>query len=279
MKTDIFQLQIIPIADILVHEQFDESRAYPLVEKLKLDGFQANPIIVAALDGGKYLQLDGMNRLSSFKLLKLKSILAQIIDYNDQENVELSSWTHLFFQNDIEKFIKKITTIKTVIIKKGNIDNVGHRYIKEYGTSRLCTLIDKKREVYLVTTANISLWGKIDILNSIVDLYKEQIIRDILPQKVTNSDLETLFEEHNSCNLILVFPTFTRHQIIDIVRLGGLFPPGVTRHLIQRRCLNVNAPLKLFAGGLTGEESNKRLEDLLNNRHFRIYEEITVYFE
>src|SRR3990167_4547707 len=96
MKTDIFHLQIIPIKNILPHEEFDEKRTHPLVSRLRKDGYLANPIIVAALGEGKHLQLDGMNRFSAFKMMKIPTILAQIIDYNDQDIVELSSWAHLF---------------------------------------------------------------------------------------------------------------------------------------------------------------------------------------
>lgn len=81
MKTDIFHLQIIPLADILVHEEYDQSRTLPLIERLKYDSFIANPIIVASIGEGKYLQLDGVNRYTAFKRLGLSSILAQIINY------------------------------------------------------------------------------------------------------------------------------------------------------------------------------------------------------
>ncbi len=277
MKTDIFQLQIVPIEDIYVHEEYDQSRAFPLVEGLKKEQQLINPIIVAAITGGKYIQLDGMNRYSAFKMLGLKSILCQIIDYNDQESVELSSWSHLFY-GEKEKLFNFLTTDLNLTVKQGKFEFVGHRYIKEEGTGRLCTLCTKDGLVYLVSS-NGNLTEKIEKLNRVVSYYAKQIVRDVLPPHPNRGDVDFLFSEHQNTNMMIIFPTFTRHQIVDIVKKDRLFPSGVTRHIIRRRCLNIKAPLSLFDPKDSVEVQNENLEKILSNRSFRIYEEPTVYFE
>ena len=107
MKTDRFQLEVVPIKNILVHEELDPSNSKELVEFLTKSQTLSNPIIVAPLGGGKYLQLDGMNRIYSFKTLGIKTISAQVVDYNNQEEIELSSWLHIF-NGDIEKFLNSV---------------------------------------------------------------------------------------------------------------------------------------------------------------------------
>ncbi len=277
MKTDIFHLQIVPVEDILVHEEFDDSRAYPLVERLKQDKFLANPIIVAGVEGGKFLQLDGMNRYSAFKMLGISSIPTQIIDYNDQEEVELSSWSH-FFPAEKEAFLVSLSQTKDIKVRKGKMEDVGHRYVKEEGMARLCTIVDKDGSVYLVASSG-DLISKVKQLNRIVSIYDKQIERDVLPPHPNQGDIRVLFEEHPSTSMMVVFPTFTRHQIVEVVRKGKLFPPGITRHIIKRRCLAINAPLSLFDRGKNVEEQNKTFEDMLSKRKFRLYEEPTIYFE
>lgn len=277
MKTDIFHLQIVPLTEILVHEEFDQSRAYPLVERLKNDRFLANPIIVAGVEGNKYLQLDGMNRYSAFKMLGINSILTQIIDYNDQEEVELSSWSHLF-SSDKDKIISLISGMKDIKIKKGRTEDVGHRYVKEEGMARLCTIVNKDSTIYHLASSG-DLISKIDQLNRIVSLYDKKIERDVLPPHPNSGDIHVLFEEHPTTSMMVVFPTFTRHQIIEIVRSGKLFPPGITRHIIKRRCLAINAPLALFDKGISINDQNQALEEMLSKRKFRLYEEPTIYFE
>lgn len=276
MKTDVFHLQIVPINDILAHEKFDDSRAIPLVARLKKDGFLANPIIVAEIEGNKYLQLDGMNRFSAFKMLGLHSILTQIIDYNDQEEVELSSWVHLFSFVK-EDLLKRISQIKDLVVKPGRMEHVGHRYIKVEGLGRLCTVVAQDGSVYLVSSRG-TLGDKIDQLNSLVSLYDQKIKRDVLPQHPREGDVKMLFAEYPAGGIMVVFPTFTRHQIVEIVRQNKLFPPGITRHIIKRRCLALNIPLGFF-DGKTVEEQNKLFEEMLAKRRFRLYEEPTVYFE
>lgn len=277
MKTDIFQLQVLPVTDILPHEDFDDSRTKPLCETIRKAGYIANPVIVAPIGNDEYLELDGMNRLASFKYMGLPTIITQIIDYNDQENVELSSWIHLFCC-DKKDFLRYLSKIKGLFIKEGKIENIGHRYIKEAGLGRLCTLVCRDRSVYLIS-ANGNLSNKIKLLDKVVNYYRKKIIRDVLPSTVVYSGVDLLFKEHTDCKLLVVFPTFTRHQIVEVVRNGQLFPPGITRHIIKRRCLNLNLPLSMFGKNKKLEEQNKLLEDLLLHRKFRVYEEPTIYFE
>lgn len=277
MKTDIFHLQILSIDEILPQEEFDESRTYPLLEKIKRDGIFSNPIIVAQIDGEKYLQLDGMNRLSSMKLLGYKTVLTQVVDYNDQENVELSSWAH-FFNSDKDAFIKAVSIIKGLSIEKGEFSDVGHRYMKEEGLGRLCTLVEKNGEVLLVVSSG-TLLEKIQRLNALVKLYSSKIARDVMPSHPNKSDIDFLFLEHPDSTMMCIFPTLTRHQIVEVIKRGTLLPPGVSRHIIKRRCMNVNMPLSLFDSSKSVDQQNEVLEGLLKKRKFRLYEEPTVYFE
>jgi hypothetical protein len=276
MKTHIFHLQIIPVENIITHEEFDPRRTKPLAVKIVKDGIFTNPIIVTNFGKDKFLQLDGMNRLSVMKLLKFPYILAQIIDYNDQDSVELSSWSHLFHA-DKAKFMQYITKLG-LQIRDGQTDMVGHRYIKEQGTGRLCTFISLDKKTHIVSS-NGDLLSKVNKLVEIVDFYKSKIIRDILPSEPSERDVANLFKAHTDTNMIISFPIFTRHQIIDIVRKNGIFPTGVSRHIIKRRCLNLNIPLEFFRQKKSIEALNAQLEKRLQKRGFRVYEEQTIFFE
>lgn len=276
MKTHIFHLQVVRTGDILPHEEYDVKRAKPLIDRFKDEKFLSNPILVASLDKDKYLQLDGMNRLSVFKIMKIPSILTQIIDYNDQESVELSSWIHLF-HTDAGKFLDYLRNMG-LAVRQGRMDEVGHRYVKEEGMGRICTVVTREKEVYLVSS-NGNLYDKVITLNKIVAFYKNKIIRDVLPVDVSRSDIDVLFNSHTDTNILIVFPTFTRHQIIDVVRKGLIFPAGITRHIIRRRCLNVRIPIDFFRQEKSVDELNSELETMLLKRPFRVYEEPTVYFE
>lgn len=285
MKTDRFHLEIINIDNILPHEEFDPSRSNNLITKLKKSRILTDPIIVASLNKNKYLQLDGMNRLNCFKQLGIKTILCQIVDYNNQEEVILSSWIHLFKAKK-EDFFNYIRKDKNLIIKKANLNQIGPRYIKERDFGRLVTIVDKKQGSYLVMTAG-NFINKIKRINYISYYYKDNINRSILPFTMTARNIRLFFYEHPDINfydhpdtnLMVVFPNFTPQQIIEVVQNGVLIPAGVTRHLIKGRCLNINLPLDFFDNKKSLKTLNKELDKFLLRKTVRIYEESTIHFE
>lgn len=277
MKTDIFHLAILPTDKIFPHETFDESRSKALAGRLITDKMICNPIIVASLSKDTYVQLDGMNRLSTFKVLGYKSILCQIVDYQDMGNVELSSWLH-FINVESADFLRYLGTIKDLIVNKGIIDDISNRYIQSEGFDKICTFVTENFEVYLITYGG-SLIDKVSVLNKIVDFYNKDIVRSVLSQSTTKEGIKNLFKEHLRHKQMIVFPTFTRHQILKVVRKKGLFPPGITRHVIKKRCLNVNLPLRMLKKKVSIATQNRYLEDFLRTKKIRLYEEPTIYFE
>jgi hypothetical protein len=277
MKTDRFQLEVISIKDILVHEELDPSNSKELVDFLKKSQNLSNPIIVASLGEKKYIQLDGMNRIYSFKTLGLKTITAQIVDYNNQEEIELSSWLHIL-KGDIKEFLNFIKEDKSLVISQGKMDQVGHRYIKEKDFGRLCTIITSKKEVFFISTGgNFS--EKIKRMNYIVYFYKKNISRGVLPYTLNHDNVKVFFKQYPDDNIIIIFPTFTPQQIIESAKSGVLLPTGITRHLVKCRVLNINLPLSLFNNKKSLKEQNEEQDKILLQKRSRLYEEATINFE
>ena len=285
MKTDQFHLEIVSIKNILAHEEFDPSRSDNLVKKFKENNTLMDPVIVAPLGDGKYLQLDGMNRMHCFKTLKIKTILCQIVDYNNQEIVKLSSWVHLF-QAKKKDFYKYIQNNKNLVIRSAETEEIGPRYIKEKDFGRLVTVIDKKEGAFLISTGG-NFIDKIKRLNIIVSFYQNNITRETLPFNLTRRNIRLFFcenphlnfYENPDTNLMVVFPNFTPQQVIEVVKAGGLFPAGVTRHLINGRCLGINAPLSLFDNSKSISVQNQQLDKFLSKKKVRSYEESVIKFE
>ena len=191
MKSNFFHLQVIPVAGIIPHENFDQKRTQPLVASLKTDKCLINPIVVTPFEDGKYLQLDGMNRYSAFKTMGLSTIVTQIIDYNDQQDVELSSWVHLF-SGKYEELFRYIKQKGDVFINEANLKGFGHRYIKEEGKGWLCAIIAKNGKASFIYT-NGNLVQKVEQLNTLVGFWERGITRDLLPPLVTKYSLDILF--------------------------------------------------------------------------------------
>ena len=277
MKTDRFQVEVILIKDILVHEELDPSNSKELINFLKKSQTLSNPIIVASLGGKKYLQLDGMNRIHSFKTLGIKTITAQIVDYNDQEKIELSSWLHIL-KGDIKEFLNFIKKDKSLIVSQGKMDQVGHRYIKEKDFGRLCTIVTNKKEVFFISTGgNFS--EKIKRMNYLVSFYKNNLSRGALPYTLNHDSIKNFFKQYPNDNVIVIFPTFTPQQIIESAKSGILLPTGITRHLVKGRVLNIDLPLSLFNNRKSLKEQNEEQDKILLKKRSRLYEEATVNFE
>lgn len=285
MKTDNFHLEIIPIEKILPHEKFDFTRSDALLKKIKETNLLTDPVIVAGLGEGYYLQLDGMNRINCFKKLGIKTILAQIVDYNNQEEVKLSSWIHLF-KAKREDFFKHIEKNKDLIIKKVHLNEISPRYIKEEDLGRLVTIIDRNVGSFLVLTAG-NFIEKIKRLDYVVSFYEKNIRRAILPFPINRRNIRLFFCEYPQlnfydypeANLMIIFPNFTPQQVIEVVKAKILMPAGITRHLIYNRCLNINLPLDFFDNKKSLKQLNKELDQFLSKKTPRFYEESTIHFE
>lgn len=276
-KTALFHLKVIDLANIVSHEEYDVSRAQPIADHIKKTGILNNPILVTNLSGKRFVQLDGMNRYSAMKILGVPSILTQVLDYNDQESVDLSTWCHLF-AGEKNAFLAAIAATGASV-KLVNTDRyLRRRYIKDEGDGFLCTIVFADGDIYRCG-ANGMLPEKVETLCGIVSFYEKQITRDILPDDANHQTIQQLFANHAGKNTLVIFPTFTRHQILAVVRKEKLFPGGLTRFIIKRRCLDVRYPLELLAGNSSEEEKNKKLEAFLAKKTYRLYEEPTIYFE
>ena len=276
MKTDNFCLQVVPVADVVPHEDFDGSRTASLEEKLREEGYLQNPIMVATMDDGRYLELDGMNRLSAFRAMGIPTILAQVVDYANPDAFDLSSWVHLI-QGESDGLLEHIGALEHVALKQSDADHVGYRYIRDDGLARICAVVEGKR-VHLVGV-NGDIISKVKQLRALCSAIRGPITRDILPVRPSSYDIQELFTLYPENNLMLIFPIFTQHQILTVVKRGTVFPGGVTRHLIRPRCLGARVPLSLFSNDTSLEQQNRELDELLTCRRLRTYEEPTIQFE
>jgi len=272
-----YQLKIINVDNILPHEEFDISRSSALVEKIKEKKQLSNPILVAHVADETYVQIDGMNRYSAIKQLGIPCIVAQVVDYNDPNVLDISTWAHL---HDIDKktFLKMLSAVPNIDISQSGFRYLRRRFIKDSGLGYLCTIVFNDLSVYRIATSG-KLPQKVTTLCNVVSTYKKQITRDVLPDDANSVDVSELFKKQHKKTLVL-FPTFTRHQIIECAtRAHVLFPGGVTRFIIKNRCLNVNLPLDLLKSKDSIEIKNKKLEEFLGQKKLRVYEEPTIYFE
>jgi len=117
MEETVFypDLKIVPISDITLQEYVQKARMQKLADAIQSEGLLKNPPIVTNFGNGKYLHLDGANRITAVEILHYPNCLVQIVDYSDPSHVHLSSWSHLI-KVDKEKFLEKISSFSGVTI-------------------------------------------------------------------------------------------------------------------------------------------------------------------
>ncbi len=283
------ELKIVPVEDIVIHEHFDKTRSPRLAKIIEEAGVLQDPPIVARLEGGKYVHLDGANRITVFQeedLLNCQHILVQIVDYFDPESVKLSAWCHLT-QQDKGSFLSRL---QSKGLKPLPMDRDAARALVSKGEGGLCCLFFRDGDVFGVRSDG-DFESRVELLNEVVSTYEGRIERDSLEpeQGEWKGQINGLFEKHDDCNIIVAFPRFTPEQVVQIAtRLATgenreeiKMPPGVTRHIVvEGRALRINFPLSVLkAEEMSLEAKNELLKEFLRKKKPRRYEEPTFMYD
>jgi len=284
------ELRIVPVKDIIIHEHFDKTRSPKLAKRIEEDGVLQDPPIVARLEGGKYVHLDGANRITVFReadLLNCQHILVQIVDYFDPESVKLSSWCHLTHQ-DKDFFLSRL---RSNGLEPLPMDCDAARTLVSEGEGVLCCLFFRDGGVFGVKSGG-DFESRVKQMNDVVRSYERKIERDSLEleRRGWKRQINGLFEKHEDCNVIIAFPKFTPEQVVQIATKLAMgengenalkMPPGVTRHIVlEGRALRINFPLSVLkAEDISLEAKNELLKEFLKKKRPRRYEEPTFMYD
>lgn len=266
-------LKIVPIDKIKLQEYVQKGRMNTLAEAIKKEGILKNPPIVTNFLNNTYLHLDGANRITAVSLLKYFNCLVQVVDYSDPSHVHLSSWSHLTTV-DKEHFLSSIRKLPAVTVKE--VKRFDHRVL--FRPYIICMLAFADGSVVEVLTKK-SFTELAQRMGSIVDLYANTCVERVFSGSPwTAESIRVRFERFTEYNLFVAFPTFSPQQVVTLVDRGVLLPAGVTRHVVYRRKLNVNLPLA-YLNIAPIEKANEKLQQFLQHRTVRLYEEPIIYFE
>lgn len=268
-------LRIVPVSELLLHEQHDAQRTGPLVQRLQSDGVLRNPPIVAPIDGGQsYVVLDGANRVTAMRSLQIDHIAVQVVDYEGAELV-LDCWHHLVDGLSSEQFRR---ILKDVVGVRCESTELAHAQ----------ALLARREVLAFVQYPDGEVWGfhargdlhdRTRRLNDVVDAYKSRgrIYR------TSTHHLPTLLPLHDEVAALVVFPRFAPAEIVDLARIGACLPAGITRHLIPGRALRINLPLEILVDDQGVEQKNAWLDhwirEKLATRSARYYQESTFMFD
>jgi len=275
MPPEIPTLHILPLASMLLHEDHDRQRTLPLVDRLRAQGILRNPPVVMPLPdrSGRYMVLDGANRVTALQEMEFPHIVAQVVEADDP-NVELEVWNHVVWSADSGELIlavREVEGLKLMPISRGSkkradLDCMPVEIQLASGRSYLaCTTHEGARLAAY--------------LHGIVDCYKDKSFFD----RTNQIDIEFFREIHADLTALVVFPKFGVRMVLELASRSSLLPTGITRFTVSPRALHLNYPLHELSSAkpLHYKESylQRWIQERVKHKNLRYYAEATFLFD
>lgn len=274
---DIPQLEILPVDKLVLHEYHDPQRSPGLARALESSGILRNPPVVVPLkDGsGRYMVVDGANRMTSVKSLGIAHIVAQVV-MADYPGLSLFSWNHVIWGISPDELLDRFMGIPDLVLKPTDGERAFRTLMDIHSIAVICL---PNQQAFDLRTPRLLFAHHIELLNSVVRCYQDDAYLD----RTQARDVESLRPFYPHLSGLLILPPFRVDQLLHVVESGNLMPPGSTRFTISPRVLYLNYPLKKLASSHTLEEKNQELQLLLQERlsrkKVRYYEEATFLFD
>ncbi len=252
-------LRLVPVNRVLFHEHPERRRTLRLVERLKKEAVLRNTPIVAEMNGGDYLLLDGANRVSAFAELGFSHIPVQVVDYGD-ERIQLKGWHHLLINGrslNLRVLFQALKGVRMEAVRPERITRLIELHdvfaVWVDGESACWGLFPEEG------AAGLEIHQRIAVMDRIVASYEGQSqlerikLADFsrLPDVIRSAD-------HQLC----LFPVLGKNEMLQLAREGVMIPTGLTRHLIPGRALGINIDLAFLAAENSEQEKQ---------RHFQAY--------
>ncbi len=272
-------LRFVPVEHLMPHERSDPRRVQPLIRHIREQAVLKNPPVAAPLAGdgesGRYVVLDGTNRVSAARASGLPHLVVQVVRY-EPPSVELRTWYHALAGLGREELAKACRAIEGLECRDES-ELHARALIARREALAYASFADGAAATF---SGGRDLKERNQMLNAIVDLYRDR--RGFY--RMSADSLAAARSRHPEVTALFVFPHFEPAEVMELATGGELMPAGITRHLIRGRALRVNISLDQLADSSHGlEEKNRWLQEWLQEkltlRQVRFYEEPTVLFD
>ncbi|MEO0564095.1 MAG: hypothetical protein AAF125_18465 [Chloroflexota bacterium] len=259
-------LRIIPVDAPKPHEEHDTQRSAPLIDKLRHAEIITNPPVVTQVENGDYIILDGANRCYSFAQIGAPNLMVQVVSYFSDQ-VELGTWNHVVSRWNVDELIRQTERLHDIQLHDGHHrDAIAHVYMPTGGVKALLVPVQTVRE-------------RNAALREFVNIYQRNAVLSRTPL----NEPDDVWHLYSEANALVIFPPYEPSDIIEAAQHQAFLPPGISRHIVHGRALQVNYPMQTLYDETTSlEEKNDRLNawitDKLMNRSIRYYAEATYQF-
>ncbi len=258
-------LRIVDINAVLPHETSDIQRSGPLMARLQEAEYFTNPPLVAPAEEGKFVLMDGSNRLVSLKALGFPHILVQVVAY-ESGLVELGVWQHIVADWDAPSLRRALEQLPGVAITSP-------------GEKALLSLALRDGSAFGLRAASGDLHEQNAALRAVVEAYHSCATL----YRTAMTAAAELWSLYPTGVALVTFPAFQPRDIIRAALQHAYLPPGISRHIIQGRALNLRYPMQRLRAEQTLQTKNRQLSDWLQGqfaqRGVRYYAEATYQFD
>ncbi len=263
-------IRIVPVSDLLLHEEVDLERVARLLDRLSADGILKNPPIVASLPGSdRFLLLDGANRVSAIENLDIPHLLVQVESFEDPA-LEVRHWNHVV--RDIEA--RELADYARSAAGIELVDDA-----PEGDPYYLGSIVAKDGKA-LHMRAPGSMKDRVRHLRAMVAVYYS---REARMDRINHADMASVKAQHPHFGAVMIFPDFSKDAVRAVAEAGDRLPSGMTRILVPRRVLGFNMRLPLLKSNLPLEEKRRWLADQVQHKvsehKVRYYQEPTFVFD
>ncbi len=267
-------LKILPIDLLILHEDHDMQRTLPLVAKLRAQGILRNPPIVMPLtdNSGRYMVLDGANRVTSLREMEFPHIVAQVVQPDDR-NVLLQTWNHVVWGMSTRRFLKELQKVDTILVKRINPQ-------KSYEPPETIPAQVRMADgsLFLALTPP-GPFDQVHALHGLVNCYKERASLDRTSQTLVDG-FRNIYPDLTA---LVIFPRFEIMTVLMLAGRGCMLPTGITRFTVSPRILHLNYPLHELSSGQPLEYKEAYLQHWVQmrvkNKGVRYYAEATFLFD
>ncbi len=277
MRPDFPELHILPLPSLILHEDHDQQRTIPLIDKLRAQGILRNPPVVMPLRDGsdRYMVLDGANRVTALQTLEFPHIVAQVVQPDDP-GIRLDTWHHVVWGMEADRLEERIRQVANIRLMELDADEPVPD-LRTLGGAPV--YIQLTNGVRLIATTSYEPLEQVAYLHGLVDTYKARAFLD----RTSETRLEIFREIHNDLTALFVFPPFDIQMVLTMAGGGNILPTGLTRFSISPRALHLNYPLHELSSAKPIEYKEAYLQrwiqERVKHKSVRFYAESTYLFD
>jgi hypothetical protein len=184
------------------------------------------------------------------------------------------NWNHVVWGIDPADFQSGIDAVQDI-----ELAHTEHHRPDLWGDCGLAMVQVPHGDLFTVCTAERELVRRVELLNTLVDSYKDRASLD----RTSEWSVVRLKAIYKDLSGLVIFPRFDIDQVLKLAGAGFLLPTGITRFTVSPRAMHLNYPLSELQANKPLEEKNAALQTWVQERiackGVRYYAEATYLFD